>query len=119
MTEPAPGAAVPDAAMAGRRTVSFGTPPTTIGGFVHLKFDPDPDPTDLVPINIYAFFVTPPETVPATGILTAEWFFAAHPGATKVSGTWPVVDTSLPITIAVAGVVPGAHHLQVVYEFKN
>jgi hypothetical protein len=120
VTEPTPGAPVAADVMAGRRRVVFDDPPTRVGGQVNLKFISG-TPEDVPPINLYAFYVQPPTAVPPPSDLSPDWFFASQNGVTKSNGSVPISSPGPTdaVTIQVPNVVPGAHHVQVIYEFKG
>jgi hypothetical protein len=117
--EPEP-VAVPDApAVPGRRQIVFDTPPTSPGGNVHLKLVPPAHPDDVLPINVYAFFVQPVASVPAPADRTPDWFFKS--GAPSSSIHIVAADEAGAFTIAVAGVKPSLqpYFVQTVLEFQT
>ena len=69
----------PAVLVAGRRGVEFLDPPVTVGPefeVVNLRVLPG-TPEDKLPVNVYAFFVTPHDSVPAPWDRTPEWFFGS------------------------------------------
>src|SRR4051812_47915748 len=86
------------AQVAGRRGVVFGDPPTKPGGNVFLRLTPPLNPGDVLPINVYAFFVQPVAAVPAPADRTPDWFFKSgapsgsiHVGSADADGNLAVV----------------------------
>lgn len=113
VTEPEP-AAAPSPEMKGRRGIAFDDPPTIPGGKVNLKLLPANDPADVLPTNVYAFFVTPPSLVPAVADRTYDWFFKSpHP-----NGSTPTAHVTDAFQVSVTGVVPGVHHVQTILEYQ-
>lgn len=113
VTEPEPQAA----AVPGRRQIMFHDPATEVGGKVHLKLVPPAHPDDVPPVNVYAFFVSPPSSVPPAAQRTPEWFFGSgHPNASSHVGT---ADANGVFTVSVPGVKPGVHFVQTVLEFNS
>src|SRR4051812_36848623 len=82
-------------AEAGRRQISFRDPATLPGGNVNLQILPPLHPDDVLPINVYAFFVQPVASVPAPADRTPDWFFKSgapsgsiHVGAADENGAF-------------------------------
>jgi hypothetical protein len=105
------------AAVPGRREISFNDPATTPGGIVRLKILPPLHPDDVLPINVYAFFVQPVATVPPPEIRTPEWFFSS--GAPSGSIHVTAADENGAFAINVAGVKPSLdpYFVQTVIEY--
>ena len=106
----------------GKRRVEFGSPETEVGGIVHIRFLPAEVEGAIPPVNLYAYYVSPADKVPHA-LRTPEWFFSDAPGVAKVYGSIPV-DDQVPLdgtdfTIKVEGVKPGAHLLQLIYEYPQ
>jgi hypothetical protein len=116
--EPFPGAVDTGVIVPGRRQIQFDTPPTTPGGNVHLKLAPAVNPEDVLPINVYAFFVQPVSSVPAGADRTADWFFKS--GAPNSSIHIGAADATGAFTIPVSGVKPSLqpYHVATVLEFQ-
>ena len=104
----------------GRRTIAFHpTTPTTPGGNVHLQVQPPLTPSDVLPVNVYAFFHQPVAAVPTGTDLVPDWFFknalvngSIHIGAADAEGN---------LTVTVTGVKPSLqpYHVQTVLEFTG
>jgi hypothetical protein len=107
------------AAEQGRRQVSFRDPATAPGGNVNLQILPPLKPDDLVPINVYAFYVQPADSVPAPADRTPDWFFKS--GAPSGSIHVGAADQDGAFTIAVSGVKPSLqpYFVQTVLEFSK
>lgn len=106
------------AQVAGKRGVSFhSTTPTLPGGIVNIKLNPPLNPGDKLPINVYAFFVQPVESVPLPADLTPDWFFKS--GANH--GFVPVTDTADTIPVTVKAVQPSLkpYFVQIVLEYAG
>lgn len=103
----------------GRRQISFRDPATTPGGIVNLQILPPLNPDDLIPINLYVFYVSPVSSVPPPAERTPEWFFksGAPSGSIHVDAANPQGE----ITVAVPGVKPSLdpYFVQVVIEFSR
>jgi hypothetical protein len=100
-------------AVPGRVGIRFDEPATEPGGKVKIVLEPRQKSDDVLPLNVYAFYVNPPSSVPPAPERTPEWFFAS--GAPNGS-----VDTSHgpeKAIIAVPNVLPGAYHVQTVLEY--
>ena len=107
--------------VAGRRGVRFQDTPTRPGGNVLLGLAPPLNPGDVKPLNVYAFFVQPVESVPAPADRTPDWFFksgAPHGFAPLNAGTVGEGDT---FTVTVPGVKPSLqpYFVQVVIEYPG
>lgn len=115
--EPMPDAPTP-VALPGRRQVSFRDPATTPGGNVNLQVLPPVAPEDVLPINVYAFFVQPISSVPDAETRTPEWFFAS--GAASGSIHIGAADANGAFTVTAQGVKPSldAYFVQIVLEFQ-
>lgn len=99
--EPMPQVTVPGAVTPGRRRITFAEPPTAPGGNVNLTFLQADAPADAMPVNVYAFFCQPVQSVPALDQRTPDWFFKnadAH-------GFTPIKDESR-FTVTAQGVRP-------------
>lgn len=103
----------------GRRQITFRDPATVPGGIAQLQILPPVDPADVLPINVYAFFVQPIESVPALADRTPDWFFKSgapsgsiHIGAAGEDGAFDVT---------VPGVKPSlaGYFVQIVVEFRG
>lgn len=103
----------------GRRQISFRDPATRPGGNVDLQILPPLAPDDLVPINIYAFYVSPVESVPPLAERTPDWFFKS--GAPSGSIHVGAADENGAFTISVPGVKPSLNPYLVatVLEFAS
>jgi hypothetical protein len=116
--EPVP-ATVPDAVAPGRRQIAFDTPPTSPGGRVNLTILPPVHPDDKIPLNVYAFFVQPVESVPAPADRTPDWFFKSGSphGFAPVSGG--AVGPDGRFVVAAPGVQPSLqpYFVQTILEF--
>lgn len=116
--EPFPDASVAVPAVAGQRQISFRTPATTPGGIVNLQILPPVTPQDIIPLNIYAFFVTPVASVPAPADRTPGWFFksGAPNGSIHAGSADPTTGA---FQVVVAGVKPSLdpYFVQTVLEF--
>ncbi len=101
----------------GRRQVRFDAPPTTPGGNVHLVLEPPLHPEDKLPVNIYAFFVQPVESVPPPEQRTPEWFFKS--GAPSGSIHVEAADEDGKFQVVVPGVKPSLqpYFVQTILEF--
>lgn len=118
--EPFPVAAPTAVETPGRRQISFDTPATIPGGRVQLQLLPPLAPGDVLPLNIYAFFVQPAASVPTDATKTPDWFFKS--GAPSGSIHAGAADTATgKFTITVAGVKPSLepYHVQTVLEFQS
>lgn len=117
--EPEPPAVAPSVGK-GRRSVSLHpTTPTSPGGNVHFKIDPAVDPADKIPLNVYAFFVQPLESIPTGAALTCDWFFKSGAPSHSVRGSSADPTTGEGV-ITVPGVKPSLqpYHVQTVLEFQ-
>jgi hypothetical protein len=106
---------VPQQAMAappGRRMVKFASTPILPGEIVNLDFLPPEGYNDQLPVNIYAFFVSPPDRVPPQAERTTDWFFRSGAPSGSISPT-----NGVACTIAVPNVSPGLNFVQVILEF--
>ncbi len=90
----------------GRRQFQFQDVPTSPGGNVHLQVLPAANPSDSMPINIYAFFVQPVASVPPPDQRTPDWFFKS--GAPNASVHAATIDNDGKVTIKVPNVRPSA-----------
>lgn len=97
----------------GRRGVAFADIPTEPGGLVHLKLQPAQD-GDATPLNVYAFYTNPASAVPSADQLTADWFFKSK---VSISGSTPTAHAPDAFDVKVAGITPGAYHVQTVLEY--
>lgn len=88
----------------GQRQISFRDPATRPGGNVDLQILPPLNPDDVLPLNVYAFYVQPAESVPAPDKRTPDWFFKS--GAPSGSIHVGAADSDGAFTIAVPGVKP-------------
>jgi hypothetical protein len=88
----------------GRRSFKFQPTPTSPGGNVHLQIEPAANPTDSMPTNIYAFFVQPVSSVPATEQRTPDWFFKSGAPNSSVHSATIAADGT--VTVKVPGVKP-------------
>ena len=116
--EPLPVAPAP-VSPEGHRTVKFREPPTTPGGNVHIEFEPAVSPDDKMPVNIYAFFVQPLDSVPPLESRSPDWFFqSGAPNASIHSGA---ADGNGWLDFTVPGVKPSLQpfHCQIVLEFQK
>lgn len=105
--------------VAGKRGVTFQDPPTKPGGKVLLKLSPFLNPGDVSPLNVYAFFVQPVESVPAPADRTPEWFLKS--GAPSGSIHVGAADADGLISLTVAGVKPSLspYFVQTVLEYPG
>lgn len=103
----------------GRRQVSFRDPATTPGGNVNLQLLPPATPEDVLPINVYAFFVQPISSVPDAEARTPDWFFKS--GAASGSIHIGAADANGAFTVTAQGVKPSLdpYFVQVVLEFQG
>lgn len=103
----------------GRRQFQFQPTPTTPGGNVHLQVLPAANPNDSMPVNIYAFFVTPVSTVPPADQRTPDWFFKS--GAANASVHSATIDKDGKVTIKVPGVKPSTqpYFVQTIMEHSS
>jgi len=101
----------------GRRQILFATMPTTPGGNVHLVIQPPLVATDVLPINVYAFFVQPVASIPPVAERTPEWFFKSGSPSASIHIGAALADGSL--TLNVPNVKPSLepHFVQTVFEF--
>jgi hypothetical protein len=105
--------------VAGKRGVAFQAPPTKPGGKVLLKLAPYLNPGDVLPLNIYAFFVQPVESVPALADRTPDWFLkSGAPGGSIHAGA---ADANGLISLTVSGVKPSLlpYFVQTVLEYPG
>jgi hypothetical protein len=103
----------------GRRQFIFDTPPTSPGGNVHLKLQPAASPSDAMPVNVYAFFVQPVESVPSADQRTADWFFKSGAPNSSIHAAAIAADGTLKLTVP--GVKPSLqpYFVQTVLEFNS
>lgn len=113
VTEPFPLPVV--ATAAGRRQLGLQVPPTTPGGNVHLVLLPPLDPGDVLPLNVYAFFVqlNDGDLIPTD----PDWYFKS--GAPSGSIHIGAADADGRFTVAVTGVKPSLqpYFVQTILEF--
>lgn len=116
-TEPMPGVTPAADAFKGRRRVSFGATATEPGAKVNLKLEAATDPADLMPINVYAFFVQPADSVPAGS--TPDWFFKS--GAPNASIHVSSADPNGLFSVIVPGVASSLapYLVQTVIEYSS
>jgi len=105
--------------VAGRRSVSFQDVPTKPGGNVFVKLNPPLNPGDVLPLNVYAFFVQPVSAVPAPAERTADWFLKS--GAPSGSIHVGAADADGLMSINVTGVKPSLdpYFVQVILEYAG
>lgn len=105
--------------VAGKRGVVFQSPPTQPGGKVLLKLTPYLNPGDVLPLNIYAFFVQPVSSVPALEGRTPDWFLKS--GSPSGSIHVGAADSEGLISLTVAGVKPSLspYFVQTVLEYAS
>ena len=118
--EPFPATVPVTAPAAGKRQIGFDpATPTSPGGIVNLILQPPLDPDDVLPINVYAFFVQPIESVPAIGDRTPNFFFKS--GAASGSIHVGAADADGKLVVAVAGVKPSLqpYFVQTILEFTG
>lgn len=101
----------------GRRQISFDDPATVPGGIVNMQLLPPLNPGDVLPINVYVFFVQPVESVPAVADRTPDWFFKS--GSPSGSIHIGAADAAGKFSLAAAGVKPSLkpYFVQSVLEF--
>ena len=105
-------------AQPGKRQIGFHpTTPTVPGGTVNLVLQPPLHSDDVLPINVYAFFHQPVESVPALADRTADFFFKS--GAPSGSIHIGAADADGNLVISVPGVKPSLqpYFVQTVLEF--
>ena len=87
------------------------------GGTVNLVLQPPLHADDVLPINVYAFFYQPVESVPALADRTADFFFKS--GAPSGSIHIGAADADGNLVISVPGVKPSLqpYFVQTVLEF--
>lgn len=107
------------AQVAGLRSVKFHDTPTKPGGRVFVKLQPPLNPGDVMPVNVYAFFVQPAESVPAVADRTTDWFFKS--GAPSQSIHSGAADSDGLISLTVPGVKPSLqpYFVQIVLEYPS
>lgn len=117
--EPFPVAVPATASTPGRRQLTFRDPATAPGGKIQLQLLPPVDPADVLPINVYGFFVQPASSVPAPADRTPEWFFKS--GAPSASIHIGAADADGNIDLTVSGVQPSLdpYFVQIVIEYKS
>lgn len=118
--EPVPVTVPTPAPVAGKRQIGFHpTTPTTPGGNVNLVLQPPLHPDDVLPVNVYAFFHQPVESVPAAADRTPDFFFKG--GAASGSIHIGAADAAGNLAIAVPGVKPSLqpYFVQTVLEFTG
>jgi hypothetical protein len=101
----------------GRRQIAFDDLPTAPGGKVFMKLLPPVQPGDATPIAVYAFYVSPPSSVPAPADRTPEWFFSS--GAPNGSTPASMFGPDGTFSIQVPGVKPGVYLCQSILEFAS
>ena len=101
----------------GRREIAFDSQPTSPGGTVNLVLKPPLQPDDVLPINVYAFFFQPVESVPAPSDRTTDFFFKS--GAPSGSIHIGAADADGKLNIKVSGVKPSLqpYFVQSILEF--
>lgn len=116
--EPMPGTVPVPTVVAGRRGVRFQSVPTSPGGRVNVQFLPSQQPSDALPVNVYAFFVQPVSSVPPASTRTADWFFKSK--APSSSAQSVSKDDSDNLTVAVPNVAPSLqpYFVQLVLEYQ-
>lgn len=98
----------------GKVGITFGTPATLPDGTVNVVLGTAANPGDVLPVNLYAFFVPVAAVpVPPAPAPDANFFFASGAPVSSV----PVVAGKTDYAIAVAGVPPGFHYLQTILEY--
>jgi hypothetical protein len=115
--EPLPDVSPSVAAAPGRRQIAFNDPPTDPGGVVRLKIMPPLHPEDVLPINVYAFFVQPVASVPPQEQRTPDWFFKSGSPSGSIHVT--AADENGEFEVVAAGVKPSLdpYFVQTVLEF--
>lgn len=108
VVEPEPSPVPPS----GRMGIEFGGTPTQPGGIVNVRLVRG---DGAMPVNVYACFVSPPDSVPPKDSRTPDWFF----GCGCPIGSAPVHADSTDITIQVPGVEPGAYFVQTICEYDE
>lgn len=103
--------------VAGKRGVVFQDPPTKPGGNVYVKLAPPLNPGDVLPVNVYAFFVQPVASVPLPADRTPDWFFKS--GAPSGSIHVGAADSDGSLLVTVAGAKPSLqpYFVQIVNEY--
>lgn len=116
--EPMPGTVPVPTVVAGRRGVRFQSVPTSPGGRVNVQFLPSQQPSDALPINVYAFFCQPVSNVPPSASRTADWFFKS--GAPNSSAQSASRDASDNLAVVVPNVTPSLqpYFVQLVLEYS-
>jgi hypothetical protein len=118
--EPMPGTTPTVAPVAGRRGIKFHpTTPTQPGGIVNVQHLPATAPTDVLPTNVYAYFVQPISSVPPAETRTADWFMKS--GAPSGSRRSVEADPSGNLSITVPNVKPSLqpYHVQTILEYQS
>lgn len=107
------------AQVAGLRSVLFDTVPTKPGGQVFVRLQPPLNPGDVMPVNVYAFFVQPVSSVPALADRTTDFFFKS--GAPSQSIHSGAADATGLISLTVAGVKPSLnpYFVQIILEYPG
>ena len=116
--EPVPVTDPTPAVQPGKRSIGFHpTTPTVPGGTVNLVLQPPLHPDDVLPINVYAFFHQPVESVPAPADRTPDFFFKS--GAASGSIHIGAADAAGNLVVSVPGVKPSLqpYFVQTVLEF--
>lgn len=106
--------------VAGRRAMALHpTKPTEPGGKVNLQIQPPLNPGDILPVNVYAFFHQPVESVPTGAALTPDFFFKG--GAPSGSVHIGAADADGNLQVVAAGVKPSLkpYFVQTVLEFTG